>query len=181
VNHLLGYRVVPPWDVPPNLDRDLPPRVVTCSDHLVDPVPDADAWFPDREEAAAHATPAARVLAVGVPEEHFDPDVLALITAWPDRLLLDRTPWPADLRPLGHEVIGVEEADFHGMLCYGGVAEDLAALGIPLNAHGLISRREDADRAARDAVGWGAVELPWLPVVLAHPEPDDGQRAGLSP
>ncbi|GAA1312630.1 hypothetical protein [Saccharothrix xinjiangensis] len=158
---LLGYRVMPPWEP----GSDLPSRVVTCSDHLVNAQPDDDAWF-------TTPVPATHLLAVGVAEADFDAPLLSRLTEHPDRLLLTgRTPWPPAIRPLGHEVIGVEDVGFHSLLCYEGVVTNLATAGAHLNQHGLISRHEDARRAA-DAAGeaWDVPDLPWLPVVLGRPD-----------
>lgn len=99
---LVGYRVVAPWIVPEPMDDPLlPPRVVTMSDHLVDPVPDDDTWFASAEAAAAPTRltteTTARVMAMGVHERDAE-DVIGLrLTLDTDQLRLNehvRTPWP---------------------------------------------------------------------------------------
>ena len=175
---LVGYRAVAPWIVPAPMDDPLlPPRVLTMSDHLVDPVPDDDTWFASAEAAAAltrHAAgTTARVMAMGVHERDAD-DVIGLrLTLDTDQLCLNehvRTPWPAGLHVLGYELIGIEACGFHSWLCYGEVASWAhRTLGLQLNPHGLVNTPTEAKRLAEAAEkpGSGLPPIPWVAAAIA--------------
>lgn len=80
-------------------------------------------------------------------------------------------PAPADVEPIGWEVLGEDYGTLHSWLCHG-LPRELARAGEPLEltAEGLLVRQEDALRIARRCRDeeLGVEPCPWLAVQVSR-------------
>lgn len=173
-----GFVIVVPARQPSGDGAGVPERILTLSHCVMDaPGHDFYGWFTDAEEAESRRReePFARTVVVAAPRAEVE--TLLRECGGPSMPYFDllrrseRLPLGAAL--LGYEVVGVEEPlSFHSWHCYGFPADVRDALGVHVNAHGLVDDLTDALRV-RD---WmlarppdeQAPDIPWVVVALVE-------------
>jgi hypothetical protein len=146
-----GWVLVVPTPTPRVLGRTLPDTLITISQCIMEDLPQPEFWDwyqdpAEAERARETSAPQSRVMTVAMHPDDAD----AFLSAREDvdvpylEVLRQGQPLPETVRALGYEVVGADLGWFHSWHCHGYADEAATALGIRVNAHGLLPDRDSA-------------------------------------